>query len=61
MNKKKLILIAEVDVSIRTVLSNELENNYDLKILNHSNFISPILLSNETYSSKTVMKLKNDF
>ena len=29
--------------------------------INHSNFISPILLSNETYSSKTVMKLKNDF
>ena len=31
MNKKNLILIAEDDVSIRTVLSTELENKYDLK------------------------------
>ena len=32
MNKKNLILIAEDDVSIRTVLSTELENKYDLKL-----------------------------
>ena len=32
MNKKKLILIAEDDVSIRTVLSTELESKYDLKL-----------------------------
>ena len=32
MNKKKLILIAEDDISIRTVLSTELENKYDLKL-----------------------------
>ena len=32
MNKKKLILIAEDDVSIRTVLSTELENKYELKL-----------------------------
>ena len=32
MNKKKLILIAEDDASIRTVLSTELENKYDLKL-----------------------------
>ena len=32
MNKKKLILIAEDDVSIRTVISTELENKYDLKL-----------------------------
>ena len=30
MNKKKLILIAEDDVSIWTVLSTELENKHDL-------------------------------
>ena len=32
MNKKKLILIAEDDISIRTVLSTELENKFDLKL-----------------------------
>jgi len=32
MNKKKLILIAEDDASIRTVLSTELGNKYDLKL-----------------------------
>ena len=32
MNKKKLILVAEDDVSIRTVLSTELENKYELKL-----------------------------
>ena len=32
MNKKKLILIAEDDVSVRTILSTELENKYDLKL-----------------------------
>ena len=32
MNKKKLILIAEYDISIRTVLSTELENKFDLKL-----------------------------
>ena len=32
MNKKNLILIAEDDASIRTVLSTELENKYDLKL-----------------------------
>ena len=32
MNKKKLILIAEDDVSIKTVLSTELENKYELKL-----------------------------
>ena len=32
MNKKKLILIAEDDISIRTVLSTELENKYELKL-----------------------------
>ena len=32
MNKKKLILIAEDDVSIRTVLSTELENKHELKL-----------------------------
>ena len=32
MNKKKLILIAEDDTSIRVVLSTELENKYDLKL-----------------------------
>ena len=32
MNKKKLILIAEDDVSIRTILSTELENKYELKL-----------------------------
>ena len=32
MNKKKLILIAEDDVSIRTVLSTELESKYYLKL-----------------------------
>ena len=32
MNKKKLILIAEDDVSVRAILSTELENKYDLKL-----------------------------
>ena len=32
MNKKKLILIAEDDISIRTILSTELENKYELKL-----------------------------
>ncbi|PPR37858.1 MAG: Nitrogen assimilation regulatory protein [Alphaproteobacteria bacterium MarineAlpha6_Bin4] len=32
MNKKKLILIAEDDISIRTVLSSELESKYELKL-----------------------------
>ncbi len=32
MNKKKLILVAEDDVSIRTVLSTELENKYEVKL-----------------------------
>jgi len=32
MNKKKLILIAEDDISIRTVLSTELEEKYELKL-----------------------------
>ena len=31
MDKKKLLLIAEDDVSIRTILSTELESKYDLK------------------------------
>ena len=29
--------------------------------INHSNFISPILKANEKYSSKIIMKFKNDF
>ena len=32
MDKKKLLLIAEDDVSIRTILSTELESKYDLKL-----------------------------
>ena len=32
MNKKKLILVAEDDVSIRTILSTELENKYEVKL-----------------------------
>ena len=32
MDKKKQILIAEDDQSIRTILSTELENNYDVKL-----------------------------
>jgi len=32
MNKKKLILVAEDDVSIRTVLSTQLENKHELKL-----------------------------